>query len=60
MDKKSIPMTSKVEEISMLEQSVICKDEMQLRVQFAVKRRDQLESSIGDIVDNMILTNAAI
>jgi hypothetical protein len=60
MDKKSIPMTSKVEEISMLEQSIIRKDEMQLPVQFAVKRRDQSGSSTGDTVDNMILTNAAI
>jgi hypothetical protein len=40
MDKKSIPMTSKVEEISMLEQSVIGKDEIRLPVQFAIKRRD--------------------
>jgi hypothetical protein len=60
MDKKSIPMTSKVEEISMLEQSVIHKDEMQLPVQFAVKRCDQSRSSTRDTIDNMILTNAVI
>jgi hypothetical protein len=60
MDKKSIPMTSKVEENSMLEQSVIRKDEMQLPVQFAVKRRDQSGSSTRDTINNMILTNAAI
>jgi hypothetical protein len=60
MDKKSIPMTSKVEEISMLEQSIIRKDEMQLPVQFAVKRCDQSRSSTRDTIDNMILTNAVI
>jgi hypothetical protein len=40
MDKKFIRTTSKVEGISMLEQSAMCEDGMPSQVQFVVKKCD--------------------